>query len=79
MMIATPEEKIERLHNESINLYNHHSIKLRLLTSLISKLDNIVKDPEYTKELCHDKNSHQRRNQNSRIQFSQRARQELER
>ncbi|KAF0474156.1 Transposon Ty3-G Gag-Pol polyprotein [Gigaspora margarita] len=78
MMIAAPEEKIEKLRDECINIYNQHFIQLRSLTSLISKLYNIVKDPECTRELRRDERSHQRRNQNSRIQLSQRARQELE-
>ncbi|CAG8622629.1 28676_t:CDS:1 [Gigaspora margarita] len=78
MMIAAPKEKIEKLRDECINIYNQHFIQLRSLTSLISKLYNIVKDPECTRELRRDERLHQRRNQNSRIQLSQRARQELE-
>ncbi|CAG8615841.1 23208_t:CDS:2, partial [Racocetra persica] len=52
-------------------------IEIRTLTSLISKLHNIVRDSEYTKELRRDKNSHQGRNPHSNIQLSREGRQEL--
>ncbi|CAG8488221.1 15826_t:CDS:1 [Dentiscutata erythropus] len=78
MIFSAPEYKIEKLLDECEDVYNQRYIDIRTLTSLISKLHNIVQDHEFTRELRRDKNSHLRRGQYSRIQLSQEGREELE-
>lgn len=78
MMFSAPDYKINELHDECINIYKQRYIPIRILTSLISKLHNIVKDHEYTRELRCDKHLHQGKDQYSLIQLSREGKDELE-
>ncbi|CAG8797606.1 34478_t:CDS:1 [Gigaspora margarita] len=78
MMFSAPDYKIDELCDECINIYKQRYIPIRILTSLISKLHNIVKDHEYTRELRCDKHLHQGKDQYSLIQLSREGKDELE-
>ncbi|CAG8847366.1 33966_t:CDS:1 [Gigaspora margarita] len=78
MIFSAPDYKIDELRDECIYIYEQRYIPIRTLTSLISKIHNIVKDPECTRELRRDKHSHQGEDQYSLIKLSREAKDEPE-